>query len=123
MRLFYECGDLCTASPTAARRNDRIRKRISAARWRGERLIGGAAMADIIDFSKYAQEPELDDMSREELLDYLKAVRARIDQLDEREPEDMASEEYEAWGDQHEELEDLADEILDLLDEMGGPNG
>ncbi|MCF2596691.1 hypothetical protein [Pseudoflavonifractor phocaeensis] len=80
-------------------------------------------MADIIDFSKYAQEPELDDMSREELLDYLKAVRARIDQLDEREPEDMASEEYEAWGDQHEELEDLADEILDLLDEMGGPNG
>ena len=80
-------------------------------------------MADIIDFSKYVQEPELDDMSREELLDYLKAVRARIDQLDEREPEDMASEEYEAWGDQHEELEDLADEILDLLDEMGGPNG
>ena len=78
-------------------------------------------MADIIDFSKYAQEPELDDMSREELLDYLKAVRARIDQLDEREP--MAGEEYEAWGDQHEELEDLADEILDLLDEMGGPNG
>ena len=62
-------------------------------------------------------------MSREELLDYLKAVRARIDQLDEREPEDMAGEEYEAWGDQHEELEDLADEILDLLDEMGGPNG
>ena len=80
-------------------------------------------MADIIDFRKYAQEPELDDMSREELLDYLKAVRARIDQLDEREPEDMAGEEYEAWGDQHEELEDLADEILDLLDEMGGPNG
>ena len=78
-------------------------------------------MADIIDFSKYAQEPELDDMSREELLDYLKAVRARIDQLDEREPEDMAGEEYEAWGDQHEELEDLADELVERLEALGEP--
>ena len=30
----------------------------------------------------------------------------------------MESEEYEAWGDRHEELEDLADEILDRLDEL-----
>ena len=28
----------------------------------------------------------------------------------------MESEAYEAWGDQHEELEDLADEIMDRLD-------
>lgn len=80
-------------------------------------------MSDIIDFDRYAQEPDLDSMDREELLDYLKTVRARIGQLDEQEPKDMNSEEYEAWGDRHEELEDLADEILDLLDEMGGPHG
>ena len=30
----------------------------------------------------------------------------------------MNSEEYEAWGDRHEELEDLADEIIDRLEEM-----
>lgn len=30
----------------------------------------------------------------------------------------MNSEEYDAWGDRREELEDLADEIMDLLDEL-----
>ena len=75
-------------------------------------------MADRIDFSQYADEPDLEGMGREELISYLGEVRARLDQLDEREPEDMESEEYEAWGDRHEELEDLADEIQDLLDEL-----
>ena len=36
--------------------------------------------------------------------------------LDYQEPEDMNSEEYEAWGNCHEDLEDLADAIQDLLD-------
>lgn len=75
-------------------------------------------MADVIDFSEYAQEPDLDAMSRDELVDYLEAVRAQIKQLDEQEPKNMNSEEYEDWGDRHEELEDLADEIQDLLDEL-----
>lgn len=80
-------------------------------------------MADVIDFSRYAQEPDLDGMNREELLACLEAVRAQIRQLDAQEPTDMNSEEYEIWGDRHEELEDLADAILDLLDEMGEPHG
>lgn len=80
-------------------------------------------MADIIDFNRSAQEADLNAMSRDELLGYLKTVRAQIAQLDEQEPEDMDSEEYETWGDRHEELEDLADEIQDLLDETGGPHG
>lgn len=32
----------------------------------------------------------------------------------------MNSEEYETWGDAHEELEDLADEITDRLEELDG---
>lgn len=80
-------------------------------------------MADVIDFSEFAQEPDLNAMSREELLDYLETVRAQIRQLDEQEPKNMNSEAYENWGDRHEELEDLADEILDLLDELSGPHG
>lgn len=46
------------------------------------------------------------------------ALLAQIALLDAREPEDMESEEYEAWADEHEELEDLLDEIRDLLDEV-----
>lgn len=80
-------------------------------------------MSDIIDFSQYAQLPDPDGMDREELLDYLAEVRAQISLLDEEEPEDMESEAYDTWGDRHEALEDLADEIQDLLDELGGPNG
>lgn len=80
-------------------------------------------MADIIHFDQYAQEPDLDAVGREELLDYLRTVRAQIGELDQQEPEDMESEAYEAWGDRHEELEDLADEIQDRLDELGDTHG
>lgn len=76
-------------------------------------------MADILDFDRYAQPPDLDAMTRSELLDCLETVQARIAQLDEQEPEDMTGEDYEAWGDRHEALEDLADEIRDRLDELG----
>lgn len=77
-------------------------------------------MADIIDFGRYAAPDALD---REKLLAYLETVRAQISELDEQEPEDMESAEYEDWGGRHEELEDLLDELRDLLDEMGGPYG
>ena len=33
----------------------------------------------------------------------------------------MDSEAYDAWGDRHEALEDLADDILDRLDELDEP--
>ena len=75
-------------------------------------------MGKIIDFTQYADEPDLDEMDREELLSCLEQLRERIAELDEQEPADMMSEEYEEWGDRREELEDLADEILDRLDEL-----
>ena len=73
-------------------------------------------MADIFDFEAF-RDPG--DMDREELLAYLETLKARIAELDEAEPADMESEEYDAWGDVHEELEDLVDDILDRLEEMG----
>ncbi len=76
-------------------------------------------MAQWIDLSQYAEGPELHTLSRERLQAYLETVRERIALLDEQEPEDMDSEEYECWGDRHEALEDLADEIQDRLDEWG----
>lgn len=57
---------------------------------------------------------------REELLAQLKDLRRQIALLDEEEPEDMESEEYDAWGDRHEELEDMVDEIMDRLDDLEG---
>ena len=64
--------------------------------------------------------PDTETMDREELKACLQEVRERIADLDEREPADMNSEEYEAWGERHEELEDLADEIMDRLEESFG---
>lgn len=76
-------------------------------------------MADILEFDRYAAQPDPAEMSREQLREYLASVQARIAQLDRDEPPDMNSEEYELWGDRHEDLEDLADEITDRLEELG----
>ena len=65
-----------------------------------------------------ARQPDLLSMDRRELEDYLDTVRDWIARLDGEEPEDMESEEYEAWGDRHEALEDLADDIQDRLEEL-----
>ena len=72
-------------------------------------------MAEFLEFDG-GFAPDIEAMDREELKDCLREVRERIADLDEREPADMESEEYEAWGDLHEELEDLADEIMDRLE-------
>lgn len=70
-------------------------------------------MADILAFPV---EPDLGAMSAEELKELLEAVRAQLAALDAQEPEDMMSEAYETWGERHEALEDLADDILERLE-------
>lgn len=76
-------------------------------------------MAEIIDLKDYMQEePDFEQMDREELRAYLKQLQTAIAALDREEPENMESEAYEAWGQRHEELEDLIDEVLDCLDEL-----
>ena len=71
-------------------------------------------MAEIIAFGA---SPDVDAMDRTALEAYLAEIRRRIAALDEREPEDMASEAYDEWSEQHEKLEDIADDILDRLEE------
>lgn len=73
-------------------------------------------MANIIDFPPLPDWEDLETMSRQELQTCLEAIREQIAQLDEEEPEDMESDAYDAWGDRHEELEDMADEIADRLE-------
>ena len=74
-------------------------------------------MAEFLSFDG-GFAPDVDAMNREELEACLREVRERIADLDEREPTDMESGEYEAWGDLHEELEDLADKIKDRLEDL-----
>ena len=72
-------------------------------------------MADIIDFGAY-RDPA--DMDKAELLAYLDTLRGQIAELDEAEPADMESKAYEEWGQRHEDLEDLVDDVLDRLEEL-----
>lgn len=74
-------------------------------------------MAEFLEFDG-GFAPDIETIDREELKACLQEVRERIADLDEREPGDMESEEYEAWGDRHEELEDLADELMERLEEL-----
>ena len=75
-------------------------------------------MSEIIPFQSDNEWPDLEHMTEAELRRELSGVWEQLATLDFQEPEDMNSEEYEAWGERHEELEDLADEIQDLLDEV-----
>ena len=74
-------------------------------------------MADIIDLGAWASAQGPGEGSRERLLARLEAVRIQIAQLDQEEPQDMASEAYEAWADRHEALEDLEDDLMELLEQ------
>ena len=76
-------------------------------------------MAKIIDFNNFQnEEPDLEQMNREELTAYLEQLQSLIAQLDADEPADMESEAYEEWGDRHELLEDLVDEVMDRLEAL-----
>ena len=73
-------------------------------------------MRDVFPFPE-EEWPDLEHMDEDQLRRELSEVWEKIALLDFQEPEDMNSEEYEAWGQRHEDLEDLADEIQDLLDD------
>lgn len=75
-------------------------------------------MGEIIAFNAPQEEQYLDDMTREELQEYLEEIQERIEKLDEKEPKNMNSQAYEDWADEHEVLEDLVDEIVEMLEEM-----
>ena len=58
-------------------------------------------------------------MEPEELRAYLEDVRCELETMDEEEPEDETGEELVEWAERHEELEDLADEIVEQLEALG----
>lgn len=75
-------------------------------------------MDDVIDIDSLLDRAWLSrSMTREEQKAYLSDVREALAWLDENEPRKKTSEDYELWCDCHEDLEDLADELTELLEE------
>ncbi len=73
-------------------------------------------MAEIF-YLPIPDEDELYQMNSDELMALLENLNMQIDKLNEEEPEDMMSEEYELWGDKHEKLEDLIEIISEILEQ------
>lgn len=66
----------------------------------------------IIEFSNTEKRGDLERQLAE--------LQEELIALDAREPKNMNSEAYETWADEHEDLEDQIDEILDALEELDG---
>ena len=64
-----------------------------------------------------AEVPDLEQMDVAALREYLGELEAALERLDIAEPRNENSDAYEEWAIEHEDLEDLMDEVLDLLDE------
>ena len=65
------------------------------------------------------EEPEdIYAMTLPQLQAHYAAMQQELMALDAREPKNMQSDAYEAWADEHEELEDYLDEILERMEQL-----
>lgn len=62
--------------------------------------------------------PDLDEMDLSALQEYHKELESVLQRLDAAEPKSQSSDAYEQWAEEHEDLEDLIDEVLDRMDDM-----
>lgn len=61
------------------------------------------------------EEPDIDEMTIEELQKYQAHLEQQIVEMDENESEAQESEEFDEWAEQHEKLEDMLDDVMDKL--------
>ena len=64
------------------------------------------------------EEKDIYEMTLEEIQAHYAAMQQELQTLDAKEPRNMNSDAYEEWADEHEELEDYLDEILDRMEEL-----
>ena len=65
------------------------------------------------------EEPkDIYEMTLEEIQAHYAQMQEELHALDAKEPKNMLSDAYEEWADEHEELEDYLDEILDRMEEL-----
>ena len=75
-------------------------------------------MSNVIAFSQKEEPKDIYEMTLEEIQAHYAAMQEELHALDAKEPKNMNSERYEEWADEHEELEDYLDEILDRMEEL-----
>ena len=71
---------------------------------------------NIITFPANEEPEDIYEMNLQQLQAHYAAIQEELQALDAREPKNMNSEAYEEWADEHEELEDYLDEILDRME-------
>ena len=71
---------------------------------------------NIITFPANEEPEDIYEMNLQQLQAHYAAMQEELQALDAREPKNMNSEAYEEWADEHEELEDYLDEILDRME-------
>lgn len=64
------------------------------------------------------EQPDIEAMTIDQLKACLARLQEQLDALDRKEPEAGDTDACEEWADQHEELEDLIDEVQDRLEEL-----
>ena len=74
-------------------------------------------MSNVIAFPQ-REEKDIYEMNLSELQAHYAAMQEQLHALDAREPKNMNSDAYEEWADEHEELEDYLDEMLDRMEEL-----
>lgn len=73
---------------------------------------------NILAFPANEEPEDIDTMTLSQLQAHYAAMQQELQALNDREPENMQSDLYEQWADEHEELEDYLDEILDRMEEL-----
>ena len=71
---------------------------------------------NVIAFSQKEETQDIYEMTLPELQSHYAAMQEQLHALDAKEPKNMNSDAYEEWADEHEELEDYLDEILDRME-------
>ena len=72
----------------------------------------------VIAFPAKEEPEDIYEMNLQQLQVHYAAMQEELHGLDAKEPKNMNTEAYEEWADEHEELEDYLDEILDRMEEL-----
>ena len=75
-------------------------------------------MSNVIAFPGQEEPEDIYEMNLQQLQAHYAAMQEELRALDAKEPKNMNSEAYEEWADEHEELEDYLDEILDRMETL-----
>lgn len=73
---------------------------------------------NVISFPTLEEPEDIYAMTLPQLQAHYAAMQEELMALDAKEPKNMNSDAYEAWADEHEELEDYLDEILERMETL-----